>query len=869
MSSPFARLVVELAASTAKFQTDLAKAVAQAESASKRIGLAMDFVKRSVISIGGVVSVGAFIGLIKGSIDAADHLNDLSKATGVAVETLGGIGFAAQQSGSDLDGAAKAFGKLNLKIAEAIAGNEEAGRVFRTLGISLTELKNSSPDQVFAKVADRFAEWEDGANKARIGQALFSKEYQAIIPLLDEGGAKLRQNIEYYKRFGTVTAEFAGKADEFNDTMVKLKLLNSSFANTLAAELLPNLQALADHLVDSKEKGGAFRDTARDVAAVIKATAAAAGIGAGLFHVLGTNIGAAAAALVAFASLDFSQAARIVDEVAADNEKAIGDARALVQALLGEGVAKGVKQGNQEPPRKKPAPSFGSDDADAAYKKALDGRIADLDRYIKSENETLKDREAFLQDYYQADELGLTDFFDRRRAVLAEAAQNTVRALNREIEEYRAAELRLPKAADREELEAKIRKAIDARTDAERQASVETYRSFREQKKAAQAFADSIEEIAIRLADLNGDTVGSALAQFDLQNRSLRKQIDLNKQSTDDDTRRQADLADRLLANLRERNAQQAQLNFAQRAFGRVADEVSISQERLSLARSSGQITEIDYLQQLSAANKARIPELEAQAGAYLRVAQAANDPDALIQAQRLQLQIEQLGAQTDLLADKFRGTFHDALGDAIAEFADGTKTFSQAVKDMERSIVSSISKIASQNIADSLFGKSGPLGGIGGIFASIFGGTGAGGNAGPAALGAATAAAVPPLTAFTSAVSAATAALATMAGSSAAGSLVSPGFGAFGGLDFGGFFAAGGSPPVGRASIVGERGPELFVPRSAGTIIPNEVLTARRAQRQFVQHVNFYVQGAVNTQTQDQMAAKMYQATVRARRIL
>ncbi len=37
--------------------------------------------------------------------------------------------------------------------------------------------------------------------------------------------------------------------------------------------------------------------------------------------------------------------------------------------------------------------------------------------------------------------------------------------------------------------------------------------------------------------------------------------------------------------------------------------------------------------------------------------------------------------------------------------------------------------------------------------------------------------------------------------------------------------FANGGRPPVGRASIVGERGPELFVPRTAGTIIPNSKL--------------------------------------------
>jgi len=40
-----------------------------------------------------------------------------------------------------------------------------------------------------------------------------------------------------------------------------------------------------------------------------------------------------------------------------------------------------------------------------------------------------------------------------------------------------------------------------------------------------------------------------------------------------------------------------------------------------------------------------------------------------------------------------------------------------------------------------------------------------------------------------------------------------------------GGFFANGGKPPVGKPSIVGERGPELFVPNSAGTIIPNHEL--------------------------------------------
>lgn len=38
--------------------------------------------------------------------------------------------------------------------------------------------------------------------------------------------------------------------------------------------------------------------------------------------------------------------------------------------------------------------------------------------------------------------------------------------------------------------------------------------------------------------------------------------------------------------------------------------------------------------------------------------------------------------------------------------------------------------------------------------------------------------------------------------------------------------YADGGSPAVGQPSIVGERGPELFVPRTAGSIIPNHALS-------------------------------------------
>lgn len=47
----------------------------------------------------------------------------------------------------------------------------------------------------------------------------------------------------------------------------------------------------------------------------------------------------------------------------------------------------------------------------------------------------------------------------------------------------------------------------------------------------------------------------------------------------------------------------------------------------------------------------------------------------------------------------------------------------------------------------------------------------------------------------------------------------------AYGNMDLGGFLAEGGPAQANTPYIIGERGPELFVPRTAGTVIPNNAL--------------------------------------------
>lgn len=71
--------------------------------------------------------------------------------------------------------------------------------------------------------------------------------------------------------------------------------------------------------------------------------------------------------------------------------------------------------------------------------------------------------------------------------------------------------------------------------------------------------------------------------------------------------------------------------------------------------------------------------------------------------------------------------------------------------------------------------------------------------------------------------------------------------------------FADGGNPPVGKASLVGERGPELFIPRTAGTIIPNNQLSGALSGGEKIVYNGPVVQNlnAIDTQSGIQFLTK------------
>lgn len=397
-------------------------------------------------SLGGALAVGGITALITGAIDAADNLRDLSQATGITVESLGGLGFAAGQNGGSLEGVASAAGKLNKALAEAAAGSKDALDPFNKLGISVKDAagQTKAADVVFAEIADRFKTFNDGPEKAALALKLFGKAGSEQIALLNEGGEALRANIEYYKRFSGVTTEVAAAADQFNDTLGKVKLLSQSLGTSIAASLLPSLQAVADRLLDAKENGSLFSGVATAIKFAFDGITLAAASVAYALNIAGIKLGEfiAKVALV-LRQGSVTEFTAISDAVRADIARATIEFKQFGKQILGIGNINANDESAAEKRRlgltttavtKTNAPrlSGSSGGGDKARKdidltnKALASYIEQLDRQLQK-NQDLSASEQALT-FLRAKGAGAT--LEQAAAILAVA-----RALDQEAEQ--------------------------------------------------------------------------------------------------------------------------------------------------------------------------------------------------------------------------------------------------------------------------------------------------------------------------------------------------------------------------------------------------------------------------------------------------
>ncbi|CAN5390787.1 hypothetical protein BH11PSE11_BH11PSE11_12350 [soil metagenome] len=215
-----------------------------AKGAGGALGSLTGSAKTALLTLGAGFGVGAFVGMIRGSADAMDKLNDLSKTTKLTVETLSGLKLAAKQSGSDLDGTAASINKLAVNMGKD-------SEKFAAVGITAKD-----PIEAFKQLADVFNSIDDPQQRAAFGAEALGKSWASAAPLLAEGGKNIGDMIEKGKRLSGVTTEMAEAADKFNDQLAELETVSGRAKMKLASEMLPALTDVTKAVTEALDETG-------------------------------------------------------------------------------------------------------------------------------------------------------------------------------------------------------------------------------------------------------------------------------------------------------------------------------------------------------------------------------------------------------------------------------------------------------------------------------------------------------------------------------------------------------------------------------------------------------------------------------------
>jgi hypothetical protein len=143
-----------------------------------------------LLATGGILKA-VFTGALKTFEDMGTAAQRLADRTGVSVESLTTLGYAARQTGASMESLESSMSNMQQVVAGVSASSAEGQRALNLLGITVAQLQGLSPDQQFRMIAERLARVADPAQRAAGALKIFGASAQGILPLIAQGGAGL------------------------------------------------------------------------------------------------------------------------------------------------------------------------------------------------------------------------------------------------------------------------------------------------------------------------------------------------------------------------------------------------------------------------------------------------------------------------------------------------------------------------------------------------------------------------------------------------------------------------------------------------------------------------------------------------------
>ncbi len=229
------------------------------------IGTGTAAIGAGVTGLGAAV-VGPIVGMAKAFADTGSAIADASARTGASASSLSEIGYAAEQTGTDLGTVENGMKKLQVNIA---GGSEE----FAKLGLDLKDLQSLSPEKQFETVGKKIAEIDDPAERAAAAVKVFGKSGTSLLPLFDDFDSLTKEARELGISLSDTDAS---NADRLGDAFDRVSKVIGGIGNRIGAAVA---EPLADILEFVAKIGSAAIDWVKRNEGVVRTVAA---IGAGL-----------------------------------------------------------------------------------------------------------------------------------------------------------------------------------------------------------------------------------------------------------------------------------------------------------------------------------------------------------------------------------------------------------------------------------------------------------------------------------------------------------------------------------------------------------------------------------------------------------
>lgn len=222
----------------------LSAGLRRAQKRLQAFGAGVRQVGLRLVGAGGA-AVAALGASVRVFVKAGDELDKMSRRTGLSVEALSELKFAAEQSGTDLETLEKGVRTLQRTINDAERGLSTANDALADLGLTAADLRALSPEEQFKLVADRLSQIQDPAKRAALAMQILGRAGTQLLPLMQDGARGIELLQAEARRLGlTISTETAQDAARLGDAFDALRSVLRATVVAMGGALAPTLEAI-------------------------------------------------------------------------------------------------------------------------------------------------------------------------------------------------------------------------------------------------------------------------------------------------------------------------------------------------------------------------------------------------------------------------------------------------------------------------------------------------------------------------------------------------------------------------------------------------------------------------------------------------